>query len=65
MFQIDGGLVVVCYRDGKQAHAHFMTRDQCEHYWQQWLERLQRFWNIKLCEVESHTQQDMSAKLKM
>ncbi|KAM5164561.1 mitochondrial genome maintenance exonuclease 1 [Mantella aurantiaca] len=42
-FQVDCGLVVVAYKDGSPAHAHFMDPERCLHYWNKWLQRLEEY----------------------
>ncbi|XP_072265596.1 mitochondrial genome maintenance exonuclease 1 isoform X2 [Pyxicephalus adspersus] len=42
-FQVDCGLIVVAYKDGSPAHAHFMDPELCKHYWDKWLLRLEEF----------------------
>ncbi|KAM9315638.1 mitochondrial genome maintenance exonuclease 1 [Gastrophryne carolinensis] len=42
-FQVDCGLIVVAYKDGSPAHAHFMDSDLCSQYWDKWLLRLEEY----------------------
>ncbi|PIO04620.1 hypothetical protein AB205_0061060 [Aquarana catesbeiana] len=42
-FQVDCGLVVVAYKDGSPAHAHFMDPELCQYYWDKWLLRLEEY----------------------
>ncbi|XP_068088544.1 mitochondrial genome maintenance exonuclease 1 [Hyperolius riggenbachi] len=42
-FQVDCGLIVVAYKDGSPAHAHFMDPELCRHYWDKWLLRLEDY----------------------
>ncbi|KAM4043351.1 mitochondrial genome maintenance exonuclease 1 [Anomaloglossus baeobatrachus] len=42
-FQADCGLLVIAYKDGSPAHAHFMDSEVCLHYWDKWLLRLEDF----------------------
>ncbi|XP_073528588.1 mitochondrial genome maintenance exonuclease 1 [Phyllobates terribilis] len=42
-FQVDCGLIVIAYKDGSPAHAHFMDSEICLHYWDKWLLRLEEF----------------------
>lgn len=48
VFEVEGALLVVCYRDGRQAHTLYMSRDQCNAYWKQWLLRLHTFYSMQL-----------------
>ncbi|NXI11774.1 MGME1 exonuclease, partial [Irena cyanogastra] len=42
-FQVRCGLIVVAYKDGSPAHAHFMDPDLCSQYWNKWLLRLEEY----------------------
>lgn len=42
-FQVDCGLIVVAYKDGSPAHAHFMDPELCKFYWDKWLLRLEEY----------------------
>ncbi|XP_056423578.1 mitochondrial genome maintenance exonuclease 1 [Hyla sarda] len=42
-FQVDCGLIVIAYKDGSPAHAHFMDSEICLHYWDKWLQRLEEY----------------------
>ncbi|XP_040285600.1 mitochondrial genome maintenance exonuclease 1 [Bufo bufo] len=42
-FQVDCGLIVIAYKDGSPAHAHFMNSEMCLHYWDKWLLRLEEY----------------------
>uniref|UniRef100_UPI00398F3F96 mitochondrial genome maintenance exonuclease 1 n=1 Tax=Pristiophorus japonicus TaxID=55135 RepID=UPI00398F3F96 len=42
-FQVEQGLIVVAYRDGSPAHAHFMDPDLFLTCWQRWLLRLEKY----------------------
>ncbi|NWW06841.1 MGME1 exonuclease, partial [Oreocharis arfaki] len=42
-FQVRCGLVVVAYKNGSPAHAHFMDPDLCSQYWNKWLLRLEEY----------------------
>ncbi|XP_066451877.1 mitochondrial genome maintenance exonuclease 1 [Eleutherodactylus coqui] len=42
-FQVDCGLIVIAYKDGSPAHAHFMDSEMCLHYWDKWLLRLEEY----------------------
>uniref|UniRef100_A0A8C5MDH7 Mitochondrial genome maintenance exonuclease 1 n=1 Tax=Leptobrachium leishanense TaxID=445787 RepID=A0A8C5MDH7_9ANUR len=42
-FQVDCGLIVVAYKDGSPAHAHFMDPNLCLYYWDKWLLRLEEY----------------------
>ncbi|KAM3930802.1 mitochondrial genome maintenance exonuclease 1 [Leptodactylus fuscus] len=42
-FQVDCGLIVIAYKDGSPAHAHFMDSEKCLHYWDKWLLRLEEY----------------------
>ncbi|XP_075719059.1 mitochondrial genome maintenance exonuclease 1 [Rhinoderma darwinii] len=42
-FQVDCGLLVIAYKDGSPAHAHFMDSQMCFHYWDKWLLRLEEY----------------------
>lgn len=43
VFQVECGLVVVAYKDGSPAHAHFMDPVLCSYYWNKWLQRLEEY----------------------
>ncbi|XP_067845355.1 mitochondrial genome maintenance exonuclease 1 [Heptranchias perlo] len=42
-FQVERGLIVVAYRDGSPAHAHFMDTELFLTCWQKWLLRLEKY----------------------
>uniref|UniRef100_A0ACB8EBX3 Mitochondrial genome maintenance exonuclease 1 n=1 Tax=Sphaerodactylus townsendi TaxID=933632 RepID=A0ACB8EBX3_9SAUR len=42
-FQVDCGLLVVAYKDGSPAHAHYIDSGLCSQYWKKWLLRLEEF----------------------
>ncbi|XP_051868273.1 mitochondrial genome maintenance exonuclease 1 isoform X2 [Pristis pectinata] len=42
-FQVEQGLIVVAYKDGRPAHAHFMEPQLFLTCWQRWLLRLQKY----------------------
>lgn len=42
-FQVDCGLIVIAYKDGSPAHAHFIDSEKCLHYWDKWLLRLEEY----------------------
>ncbi|XP_016067478.1 PREDICTED: mitochondrial genome maintenance exonuclease 1 [Miniopterus natalensis] len=42
-FQVQCGLIVVAYKDGSPAHAHFMNSELCSQYWAKWLLRLEEY----------------------
>ncbi|NXU59455.1 MGME1 exonuclease, partial [Turnix velox] len=42
-FQVNCGLIVVAYKNGSPAHAHFMNPDLCLQYWNKWLLRLEEY----------------------
>ncbi|EHB18816.1 hypothetical protein GW7_00692 [Heterocephalus glaber] len=42
-FQVQCGLIVVAYKDGSPAHAHFLNAELCSHYWAKWLLRLEEY----------------------
>ncbi|XP_025959997.1 mitochondrial genome maintenance exonuclease 1 [Dromaius novaehollandiae] len=42
-FQVSCGLIVVAYKNGSPAHAHFMDPDLCSQYWNKWLLRLEEY----------------------
>ncbi|KAM6144307.1 mitochondrial genome maintenance exonuclease 1 [Erethizon dorsatum] len=42
-FQARCGLIVVAYKDGSPAHAHFLDPELCSHYWAKWLLRLEEY----------------------
>ncbi|XP_072122986.1 mitochondrial genome maintenance exonuclease 1, partial [Mobula birostris] len=42
-FQVEQGLIVVAYKDGRPAHAHFMEPKLLLTCWQRWLLRLQNY----------------------
>ncbi|NXY88952.1 MGME1 exonuclease, partial [Alcedo cyanopectus] len=42
-FQVRCGLIVVAYKNGSPAHAHFMDPDLCSQYWNKWLMRLEEY----------------------
>ncbi|NXD21267.1 MGME1 exonuclease, partial [Spelaeornis formosus] len=42
-FQVRCGLVVVAYKNGSPAHAHFMDPGLCSQYWNKWLLRLEEY----------------------
>ncbi|KAL8194429.1 UNVERIFIED_CONTAM: Mitochondrial genome maintenance exonuclease 1 [Gekko kuhli] len=42
-FQVDCGLLVIAYKDGSPAHAHYMDPELCSQYWNKWLLRLEEF----------------------
>ncbi|XP_021492476.1 mitochondrial genome maintenance exonuclease 1 [Meriones unguiculatus] len=42
-FQVQCGLIVVAYKDGAPAHAHFMDEELCSKYWAKWLLRLEEY----------------------
>lgn len=42
-FQVDCGLIVVAYKDGSPAHAHYMNTELCSLYWNKWLFRLEEY----------------------
>ncbi|XP_072032487.1 mitochondrial genome maintenance exonuclease 1-like [Amphiura filiformis] len=44
--QINQALIVVAYKDGKQAHIHRMSTKDCENYWSQWLTRILQYREI-------------------
>lgn len=41
--QVDKALLVVAYPTGMPADVLPLDREQCRHYWQLWLQRLQQF----------------------
>ncbi|XP_045623045.2 mitochondrial genome maintenance exonuclease 1 [Procambarus clarkii] len=43
-YNVDSALLVVAYDTGLPAHTHFLSKDQCEHYWKMWCSRLAQFW---------------------
>ena len=47
MLQVETTLLVIAYEDGEPAHAHSVSRRQCEEYWRQWLHRLRSYWTLK------------------
>lgn len=51
-FQVHCGLIVVAYKDGSPAHAHFMDSELCSKYWAKWLLRLEEYTKNK----NQHTQ---------
>ncbi|XP_069788099.1 mitochondrial genome maintenance exonuclease 1 [Narcine bancroftii] len=42
-FQVEQGLIVVAYKDGRPAHAHFMEPELFLTCWHRWLVRLQKY----------------------
>ncbi|XP_020373315.1 mitochondrial genome maintenance exonuclease 1 [Rhincodon typus] len=42
-FQVERGLIVVAYKDGSPAHAHFMDRELFLACWKKWLLRLEKY----------------------
>ncbi|XP_072360134.1 LOW QUALITY PROTEIN: mitochondrial genome maintenance exonuclease 1 [Scyliorhinus torazame] len=42
-FQVERGLIVVAYKDGSPAHAHFMDRELFLTCWKKWLFRLKKY----------------------
>ncbi|XP_028593964.2 mitochondrial genome maintenance exonuclease 1 [Podarcis muralis] len=42
-FQVDCGLLVVAYKDGSPAHAHYIDSELCCQYWNKWLLRLEEY----------------------
>lgn len=42
-YQVDNGLIVVAYKDGSPAHAHFLNSKQIKQFWEKWLLRLEEF----------------------
>ncbi|GCC26679.1 hypothetical protein chiPu_0005097 [Chiloscyllium punctatum] len=42
-FQVERGLIVVAYKDGSPAHAHFMDRELFLTCWKKWLLRLEKY----------------------
>ncbi|XP_055025947.2 mitochondrial genome maintenance exonuclease 1 [Misgurnus anguillicaudatus] len=42
-YQVENGLIVVAYKDGSPAHAHFLRSDQIMAFWEKWLLRLEEY----------------------
>lgn len=53
--QVDSALLVICYEDGSQAHAHFISRSQLQMYWSRWLERLHSYWCTRVSKQAAQT----------
>ena len=51
-FQIDSGLLVVAYENGRPADVHSLDSNQCALYWGSWLHRLYTYWRLTLQEQE-------------
>lgn len=41
--QVENGLIVVAYKDGSPAHAHFLNSEQILPFWEKWLLRLEEY----------------------
>lgn len=41
--QVENGLIVVAYKDGSPAHAHFLNSEQILPFWAKWLLRLEEY----------------------
>uniref|UniRef100_A0A672MQI9 Mitochondrial genome maintenance exonuclease 1 n=1 Tax=Sinocyclocheilus grahami TaxID=75366 RepID=A0A672MQI9_SINGR len=42
-YQVENGLIVVAYKDGSPAHAHFLNSEQIMPFWEKWLLRLEEY----------------------
>lgn len=42
-YQVENGLIVVAYKDGSPAHAHFLNSKQITQFWEKWLFRLEEY----------------------
>ncbi|KAG1935939.1 mitochondrial genome maintenance exonuclease 1 [Pimephales promelas] len=42
-YQVKNGLIVVAYKDGSPAHAHFLNSKQIRPFWEKWLLRLEEY----------------------
>ncbi|KAI7805827.1 mitochondrial genome maintenance exonuclease 1 [Triplophysa rosa] len=42
-YQVENGLIVVAYKDGSPAHAHFINSEQIKPFWEKWLLRLEEY----------------------
>nr|XP_020670252.1 mitochondrial genome maintenance exonuclease 1 [Pogona vitticeps]XP_020670254.1 mitochondrial genome maintenance exonuclease 1 [Pogona vitticeps]XP_020670255.1 mitochondrial genome maintenance exonuclease 1 [Pogona vitticeps]XP_020670256.1 mitochondrial genome maintenance exonuclease 1 [Pogona vitticeps]XP_020670257.1 mitochondrial genome maintenance exonuclease 1 [Pogona vitticeps]XP_020670258.1 mitochondrial genome maintenance exonuclease 1 [Pogona vitticeps]XP_020670259.1 mitochondrial len=52
-FQVDCGLLVIAYKDGSPAHAHYMDSELCSQYWNKWLRRLEEYQEKKRKDCET------------
>ncbi|XP_051946631.1 mitochondrial genome maintenance exonuclease 1-like [Xyrauchen texanus] len=42
-YQVENGLIVVAYKDGSPAHAHFLNSEKIMPFWVKWLLRLEEY----------------------
>ena len=46
-------MLVVCYPTGMPADVIKLNRNQCEHYWLEWLKRLESFNHLKAAIIKN------------